>query len=224
MDSAKSSHAKARTLPYHPSIKKGTMQSLITNFPTALSTSDSVQKINNAILSLGCKTDNTLFACSICPDEINHHSGSINRRLADFWGACFYMGGLGGLPFVGKVGFGAYSHHVPKDGALFILFAPHVGLSPDGLVGKYARAGQDHLDPGLASDHLKQRADREQFPNADRLHPDPAHAWATWRNPCACTESLREPGAVASAAAHSPQVARGEQRQHRYKKKAVNPK
>ena len=56
------------------------------------------------------------------------------------------MGGLGGLPFVGKVGFGAYSHHVPKDGHLFILFAPHVGLSPDGLVGKYARAGQDHLD------------------------------------------------------------------------------
>jgi hypothetical protein len=146
MESAKSSHATARTLPYHPSIKKETMQSLITNFPAAQSTTESVQKINNAILSLGCKTDNTLFACSICPDEINHHSGSINRRLADFWGACFYMGGLGGLPFVGKVGFGAYSHHVPKDGHLFILFAPHVGLSPDGLVGKYARAGQDHLD------------------------------------------------------------------------------
>lgn len=51
------------------------------------------------------------------------------------------MGGLGGLPFVGKVGFGAYSHHVPKDGDLFILFAPHVGLSPDGTVGKYARIG-----------------------------------------------------------------------------------
>ena len=42
------------------------------------------------------------------------------------------MGGLGGLPFVGKTGFNAYAQHVPKEGNLFILFAPHVGLSPDG--------------------------------------------------------------------------------------------
>jgi hypothetical protein len=38
------------------------------------------------------------------------------------------MGGLGGLPFVGKTGFKAYSSHVPKDGHIFILFAPHVGI------------------------------------------------------------------------------------------------
>ena len=56
------------------------------------------------------------------------------------------MGGLGGLPFVGKVGFGAYSHHVPDNGNLFILFAPHVGLSPDGIVGKFHRVGQTHID------------------------------------------------------------------------------
>lgn len=117
------------------------MQSLISNFPAALSTSDSFQKICNAVLSLGCNTNNTLFASSVCPDEINHHSGSISSRLSEFWGGCFFMGGLGGLPFVGKVGFNAYSHHVPKNGHLFIMFAPHVGLSPDGLVGKYARSG-----------------------------------------------------------------------------------
>ena len=122
------------------------MQSLIANFPAALSTSESFQKINNAVLSMGCNTDNTLFASSVCVDEINHHSTSINRRLADFWGECFYMGGLGGLPFVGKVGFRAYSHHVPANGNIFILFAPHVGLSPEGLVGKYARPGQAHPD------------------------------------------------------------------------------
>ncbi len=122
------------------------MQSLITNFPSAFSTSESFKKINNAVLSLGCTAENTLLASSVCVDEINHHTGSLNRRLEEFWGGCFYMGGLGGLPFVGKVGFGAYSHHVPKDGHLFILFAPHVGLSPDGNVGKYARAGQDHDD------------------------------------------------------------------------------
>jgi len=51
------------------------------------------------------------------------------------------MGGLGGLPFIGKVGFGAYAAHVPKGGNLFVLFAPHVGITPDGTIGKYARDG-----------------------------------------------------------------------------------
>ena len=50
------------------------------------------------------------------------------------------------MPFVGKVGFGAYSHHVPANGNLFIFFATHVGLSPDGDVGKFARTGQGHID------------------------------------------------------------------------------
>ena len=78
-----------RTLPYHPRIKKECMQSLIANFPEALSTSDSFQRINNAVLSIGCRPDDTLFAASVCADEINHHSTSINRRLAEFWGECF---------------------------------------------------------------------------------------------------------------------------------------
>ena len=56
------------------------------------------------------------------------------------------MGGLGGLPFVGKTGFKAYSHHVPKDGNIFIVFAPHIGVADDGLIGKISRPGQDHLD------------------------------------------------------------------------------
>lgn len=117
------------------------MESLIKNFPTCLSTSETFRIINHGILSLGCNGDNTLFASSVCVDEINHHSTSLNRRLADYWGECFYMGGLGGIPFVGNTGFKAYSHHVPKHGNVFILFAPHVGISPDGLIGKYARHG-----------------------------------------------------------------------------------
>jgi len=127
-------------------IKKETMQLLIENFPGAMSTSDIFTKVNNTVLSLGCNPENTLFATSVCVDEINHHDDSLNNRLADFWGECFYMGGLGGLPFVGKVGFKAYSGHVPEGGHTFILFAPHVGLSPDGKVGKYARPGQVHHD------------------------------------------------------------------------------
>ena len=49
------------------------------------------------------------------------------------------MGGLAGIPFVGKVGFGAFYAHIPKDGNLLILFAPHVGIAPDGEIGKFQR-------------------------------------------------------------------------------------
>ena len=56
------------------------------------------------------------------------------------------MGGLGGIPFIGRVGFGAVSAHVPHNGNLFILFAPHVGVTPDGKIGQYARDGQNHHD------------------------------------------------------------------------------
>ena len=47
-----------------------------------------------------------------------------------------------GLPFAGKSGFGAYLHHVPDDGKLLILFAPHVGIDEEGRVGSLQRDGQ----------------------------------------------------------------------------------
>lgn len=117
------------------------MHALMKNFPKAKFTSDAFKIINQAVVSIGCNPDNTLFARNVYVDEINHHPTSLNRKLADFWGEYFYMGGLGGLPFVCKTGFKAYSHHVPKDGQIFILFATHVGIAKDGLIGKYSRPG-----------------------------------------------------------------------------------
>ena len=80
----------------------------------------------------------------------------------------FHMGGLGGIPFTGKTGFAAFSHHVPdgkspqamymvvsscishlwfpSGGNLFILFAPHIGVSDTGELGKYSRRGQIDRD------------------------------------------------------------------------------
>ncbi len=54
---------------------------------------------------MGFSNDNTLFASSVCVDEINHFETSLNNRLKNFWNGCFYMGGLGGIPFIGKVGY-----------------------------------------------------------------------------------------------------------------------
>ena len=122
------------------------MKNLLKNFPGAMFTSEAFTHINNTLLDMNCIPSNTLFASSVCVDEINHYDTSLNSRLKNFWGECFYMGGLGGIPFIGKVCFGAYAAHVPRGGNLFILYAPHVGMSPDGTIGKYSRTGLDFHD------------------------------------------------------------------------------
>ena len=61
------------------------------------------------------------------------------------------MGGLAGIPFVGKVGFGAFQSHIPKDGNLFILFASHVGIEPYGEIRKLQRENQEHHDKAFGA-------------------------------------------------------------------------
>jgi hypothetical protein len=63
--------------------------------------------------------------------------------FANRWGEVFPLGGLAGMPFTGKTGWGAFSSHVPKDGNICVLFAPHVGIDSNGNVGKVLREGQD---------------------------------------------------------------------------------
>ena len=62
--------------------------------------------------------------------------------MAEHWGKCFPMGGIGGAPFVGQTGFGAFSAHVPEDGNIVILFGPHIAISDAGELGQYLREGQ----------------------------------------------------------------------------------
>lgn len=90
---------------------------------------------------LGFTPENTLFANSFCPDELNNMEGRLGDTMAKYWGELFPLGGLAGIPFTGKGGFGAFSAHVPEDGNLLILFAPHVGISRDGIIGKITRPG-----------------------------------------------------------------------------------
>merc|ERR1719440_2690722 len=83
-----------------------------------------------------------MYGTSICPDEINNEKGDLADMMKEYWGASFPMGGIGGLPHVGKTGFMAFSHHVPDDGNVLVLFGPHVAISESGEVGKYLRDGQ----------------------------------------------------------------------------------
>ena len=56
----------------------------------------------------------------------------------------FALGGLGGIPFTGRTGWGAFSAHVPEGGNAMVVFGPHVGIDSRGTVGKIERMGQSH--------------------------------------------------------------------------------
>lgn len=115
------------------------------HFPGAATGKEILAKVAPVIEKYGLTHDNTLFAQSVCPDEINHEEGDTPDLFAKYLGKqVFHMGGLAGIPFTGKTGFAAFSHHVPENGHLFILMAPHIGLSESNKLGKYTRLGQDH--------------------------------------------------------------------------------
>jgi len=122
-------------------------QALHKHFPGALPG----EAVNNRIKSLlrgkefGFNKANTLLGFSLCPDEINHEPGCLVDLMKQEWGHMFPLGGISGAPFVGVTGFGAFSHHVPDDGNIIIIFGPHVAVSAEGLVGKTLREGQNHL-------------------------------------------------------------------------------
>jgi hypothetical protein len=105
----------------------------------------------------------------MCPDEINHEEGDITDELATHFGEVFSLGGLAGIPFSGKTGFGAYAHHVPEGGNIFVLFAPHCAVSEEGLCGMYHRKGQKTLSTACGAGIGGYRAvkDLEKEPQID---------------------------------------------------------
>jgi hypothetical protein len=61
--------------------------------------------------------------------------------MSQRWGESFPLGGLAGIPFTGKTGWGAFTHHVPDNGNIFAMYGPHVGVDKTGIVGKVHRPG-----------------------------------------------------------------------------------
>ena len=126
-------------------------------FPGAMRNEDAIKGVVHIAEGLGMNEVNTLFAYSVCPDEINHDHADLAYVLHNHFGPSFSLGGLGGIPFSGKTGFGAYASHVPDDGYIFVLFAPHCAVSPktyasdmqftpeEHICGYYHRLGQKQL-------------------------------------------------------------------------------
>ena len=102
------------------------------------------EAIFKVLTNMNFTADNTLFADSSCPDEINHDDPDedITSQFSKRWGEVFPLAGLAGLPFTGKTGWGAFSSHCPNpDGNIVVLFAPHVGIDNKGVVGSIHRGG-----------------------------------------------------------------------------------
>lgn len=66
------------------------------HFPGALSSAHILEQIAPVIEKRGYTAGNTLFAQSVCPDEINHEEGDITDLLTKHLGEVFHLGGLGG--------------------------------------------------------------------------------------------------------------------------------
>lgn len=114
-------------------------------FPTAMLSGDLDAAIATTLARRGFTPKNTLFAHSICSDEVNNKDEQLVDLMVTRWQEGFTLGGLAGLPFAGKSGFRAYLHHVPDSGKLLVLFAPHVGIDAEGRIGALQREGQEAL-------------------------------------------------------------------------------
>lgn len=109
-------------------------------YPTAITTIDSVNKLIDFVEEqLDLEPYKVMLADSICSDDVN--SIQYPARAHEFLGP-FKMGGLDGFPFTGLTGMGAFASHVPDDGAVFIYYGPHIGISKNGVIGEIHRIGQ----------------------------------------------------------------------------------
>lgn len=85
---------------------------------------------------------NTLWATSVCSDEVNQSLHQIDHGFETF--GPFTLGGISGIPFAGSTGFNAFVSHVPDKGGALIIYGPHIGITSNGEIGKVLRAGQNH--------------------------------------------------------------------------------
>ncbi|HVF97902.1 MAG TPA: hypothetical protein VM871_11295 [Flavisolibacter sp.] len=110
-------------------------------YANATTTSYAVDQLLSVVeKELHLKAHQLMHADSICCDDVN--AIQYPARAHDMLGP-FNMGGLNGFPFAGLTGMNAFAHHVPEDGAVFIFYAPHIGITKEGSLGEIHRIGQN---------------------------------------------------------------------------------
>ena len=111
------------------------------HYPNAMDAKDtSIHYLGKMQTEHGINVSKVLMATSVCSDDINVPSTTFFNVLF----GPFVMGGLGGIPFVGKTGMTAFAHHIPDEGSAFIFYGPHIGVTFEGELGKMYRPRQEN--------------------------------------------------------------------------------
>lgn len=130
-------------------------------YPRATTTVYAVDKLLDLVAhKLDLKPAQLMHADSLCSDDVN--AIQYPPRAHEMLGP-FNMGGLNGFPFAGITGMNAFAQHVPEDGAVFIFYAPHVGITAGGTIGEIHRIGQSSSSAccGAATGALAKLVDGE---------------------------------------------------------------
>lgn len=156
------------------------LEKIKTTFPGAFESQSLAEKVKTILAEEGYDESKTLFATSLCCDEVNRDLEDDFRKI---YGSNFSMGGLAGFPFGGVTSFGAMSHHIPEKGSCVVMYGPHVGIDYDGQVGKVNRRGRPGSgaccgSANAAAAYVKQirEGKREQLDNPE----DIIDAQQTW--------------------------------------------
>ena len=121
-------------------LKKEKLKIIRQWYPNAITTIDSVNRFIDFIEEhLDLEPEQVMLADSVCSDDVN--SIQYPARTKELLGP-FKMGGLDGFPFTGLTGMGAFASHVPDNGAVFIYYGPHIGITKTGTIGEIHRFGQ----------------------------------------------------------------------------------
>ncbi|MBA4054059.1 MAG: hypothetical protein C0490_05040 [Marivirga sp.] len=110
------------------------------HYSNALTTTETVNRLLGIMKEhFNISPNQIMLADSICSDDVNtlEYPETAYEMLGPF-----KMGGLNGFPFTGLTGMNAFAHHVPEDGAVFIYYAPHIGVTRTGTTGEINRIGQ----------------------------------------------------------------------------------
>ena len=119
----------------------GALEVVKQHYPDAQTTGHIVDQLLDLVQHhLQLSPNQIMHADSICSDDVN--SIEYPQRAYEMLGP-FNMGGLNGFPFTGLTGMNAFAHHVPVGGAVFVFYAPHIGVTRHGNVGELLRVGQE---------------------------------------------------------------------------------
>ncbi len=116
------------------------MEVIKQHYPEAVTIRSLAEQIIRDLNSKDLSISKTIWATSLCADEANN---AVNILSVLFAGnGPFNLGGLSGLPFIGKTGLLAFASHIPTNGGAFIIYGPHIGVTNEGELGKIRRDEQ----------------------------------------------------------------------------------